>query len=271
MTLSPSAGKVFENLVWKSDRVLLGDLVFRLEHYKNESWELGENCFHFFKTKRLVDQYERFWRIRRDFKPRNVLELGIWDGGSVAFWFEHFQPDKHVALDIKAREDSAYFQRYLSARGLQQKIRTFWKTDQANSSRLREIATEEFDGPLDLVFDDASHLYEPTRASFETLFPLVRTGGLYVIEDWGWPYWPDYQRADHPFFGKKKGLDKLIFQLMEVTPSTPGLIETLSVFSGFVVVERGPMVLEPSAFELERHITRRSLPKLKQMFRNLAE
>src|SRR4030095_2036991 len=69
--------------------------------------------------------------------------------GTVAFWFEHFQPDKHVALDIKAREDSAYFQRYLSATGLQQKIRTFWKTDQANSSRLREIATEEFDGPLD--------------------------------------------------------------------------------------------------------------------------
>jgi hypothetical protein len=85
MTLSPSAGKVFENLVWESDRVLLGDLVFRLEHYKNERWELGENCFHFFKTKGLVDQYERFWRIRRDFKPRNVLELGIWDGGALPF------------------------------------------------------------------------------------------------------------------------------------------------------------------------------------------
>ena len=38
--------------------------------------------------------------------------------------------------------------------------------------------------PLDLVIDDASHLYGPTMASFEVLFPRLRPGGLYVIEDW---------------------------------------------------------------------------------------
>ena len=39
--------------------------------------------------------------------------------------------------------------------------------------------------PLDLVFDDASHLGPQTRASFETLFPRLGRRA-YIIEDWSW-------------------------------------------------------------------------------------
>ena len=38
------------------------------------------------------------------------------------------------------------------------------------------------------MIDDASHLYEPSLASFETLFPLLRPGGTYIIEDWKWEH-----------------------------------------------------------------------------------
>ena len=41
--------------------MLLGDLVFRLQHTRNDDWELGDQCFVFYKVKPLVDQYERFW------------------------------------------------------------------------------------------------------------------------------------------------------------------------------------------------------------------
>jgi len=47
---------------------------------------------------------------------------------------------------------------------------------------------------IDVVIDDCSHLAEPTRLAFDTLFPHVRPGGFYVVEDWGtgyWPSWPD--------------------------------------------------------------------------------
>ena len=37
---------------------------------------------------------------------------------------------------------------------------------------------------FDLIVDDASHLYRPTLASFEVLYPRLRPGGTYVIEDW---------------------------------------------------------------------------------------
>jgi len=36
---------------------------------------------------------------------------------------------------------------------------------------------------LDVVVDDASHLYRLTVASFDALFQHLRSGGLYFIED----------------------------------------------------------------------------------------
>ncbi len=51
--------------------------------------------------------------------------------------------------------------------------------------RVASILTQELqDRQINLVIDDASHLYQETKVSFETLFPLLRPGRLYVIEDW---------------------------------------------------------------------------------------
>jgi hypothetical protein len=136
--------KMFEKLVWHSDRMLLGDLVFRLQHYANDNWELGTECFLFYKIKGLVDQYANFWSLRPNFRARNILELGMWDGGSLAFWFEYFEPDKLVGIDLQQKEDTPYFKRYKTARGLEQKIKTYWGTHQGNSTRLREIVHTEF-------------------------------------------------------------------------------------------------------------------------------
>ena len=212
---------MFEKLVWQKDRMLLDDLVFRLEHYKSDDWELGADCFIFYKIKLLVDQYARFWSRKRDFYPQNILELGIWDGGSIAFWFEYFQPKKHVGIDISQKQDSRYFQRYITSRGLENRIKSYCATDQGDSGRLRQIVNDEFSGPLDLVIDDASHLYEPTKRSFETLFPLLRPGGLYVIEDWAWAYWKEFQAPDHPW-ATETPLANLIFELIEATGTGRG-------------------------------------------------
>jgi tetratricopeptide (TPR) repeat protein len=65
---------------------------------------VGDRCFAFYKTRPLVEQYQRFWASIAQ-RPRRVLEVGIWDGGSTAFWFEYFQPRKHVAVDLLERGD----------------------------------------------------------------------------------------------------------------------------------------------------------------------
>lgn len=255
---------MFDRLIWKPDRMLLDDLVFLLGHYRSESWGGGE-YFIFYKIKDLVDQYEDFFRCRPDFHPKHVMELGTFDGGSVAFWFELFQPQKHVAVDLMDREDSPYFRRYVESHGLSDRIKTFWKTDQADKTRLREITAAEFDGPLDLVIDDASHFNEPTRASFEVLFPLLAPGGLYIVEDWAWGHWPEFIAPDHPWAGEEPPA-KFVSDLIEAAGTSTQLIRNVTVYQGFVSVERGSQIIDDVAsFHLDDHIVRR--PKQNQFTR----
>ena len=133
--------------MWQPDR-LLHDLVFRLQRYASDNWELGNECFLFYKIKYLVDQYAKFLSLRENFPARNILELGMWDEGSLAFWFEYFDPEKHVGVDVQKKEDSQYFKLYKSPRGLEQRIRTYWGIDQGDSAKLRDIVQAEFQGPL---------------------------------------------------------------------------------------------------------------------------
>ncbi len=58
--------------------------------------------------------------------------------------------------------------------------------DQADKETVRGLVAEHLgEGrSVDLVVDDASHLLAPTRASFEAVFPYVRSGGSFVIEDY---------------------------------------------------------------------------------------
>jgi len=95
---------------------------------------------------------------------------------------------------------------------VQTQLRRFWITSRVprigfvhfgtSQMRWRQVESDllgELADELDLVVDDASHTYEETRVSFEFLFPLLSSGGIYVIEDWSWAHHPDYQSPDAPF------------------------------------------------------------------------
>ncbi len=227
----------FKRLVWQKDRMLLDDLVFRLQHFRDDSsWDLGDQCFVYFKVKGLVDSYAKFLKTRPGFAPRHIFELGLWEGGSVPFWFELFRPAKHIGVDISDREDSPYFRKYIEDRSLQQQIKTYWRTDQSDRNRLLEIVRDDFEGNLDLVIDDASHYYSLTRASFETLFPLLRPGGLYIIEDWAWEHWPGHV---DPAWPKAERLGRLVHELIGLAGSSKDIISEVIVYQGFTVAVRG--------------------------------
>ena|SRR5436190_4239463 len=276
---SPSPS-IFDRLAWKQDRVLLDDIVFRLEDFKDSTWDLGDECFRVHKHKRTLDQYDRLWRSVPAFRPRHIMEIGIFDGGSVAFWNECFEPDKLIAIDLQSRGDSSYFRKYVARRGLEAKIKTYWNTNQTDVGRLRSIVDGEFDGSLDLVIDDASHMYGPTKTTFETLFPRLRPGGLYVIEDWSWGCWPG---LPVDFMPHGSELPRLVNELTNAagsmlpflvgargTQTIEPLISAVQVYPDLVIVERGPAALPASNdFTLERYTTRRPQPGWRHMARRL--
>jgi cephalosporin hydroxylase len=248
----------FERFRWEGDRLFVGDTVYEFDERTDPGY-LREDRDHLiiYKSKAQLDQFAQFF-ASLDFRPENIFELGIWEGGSTALWNEIFRPGKHVAVDISQRGDSEPFSRWRSARGLDEQVKTYWGVDQIDAERLRSIISEEFEEQLDLVVDDASHLYEPTKASFEALFPFLRPRGLYVIEDWQWEHNPDFADPSHPWAGREP-LSRLVRELVEATGTLHiGAVRSLTVFSGFAAAQRGRIPTQrPEDFSLDACIIRR--------------
>jgi hypothetical protein len=245
---------LFEFLTWESDRALLGDLIFRFET-PGASPQVHDADFALYKNRQLLEQFSRFWSST-DFRPRRVFEIGIWDGGSTALWYEALRPEKLVAIDLLERGDSPYFRRYVDDRKLHEHIVTRWGVNQADHAALLKIVDEDLGGKFDLVIDDGSHLYAPTRASFETLFPLLPAGGLYIIEDWAWEHWPEFQDPKN-FWAGEESLKLLVDDLVAATGTSRTLIRRMAVHEGFVVIERGDGNERADTFALADYIRKR--------------
>jgi predicted O-methyltransferase YrrM len=133
------------------------------------------------KTPDLVRRYLAL--LSRE-KPSRIVELGVKEAGSTALIAMAAEPDVLLAVDLAA-EIPSLLARLVESENLQHRLITAFGLDQADRAGLtRFIDSHLPDERIDLVVDDASHVLGPTRTSFEVLFPRLRPGGLYVVEDW---------------------------------------------------------------------------------------
>ncbi|MEU4804600.1 class I SAM-dependent methyltransferase [Actinosynnema sp. NPDC023587] len=134
----------------------------------------------------FTEHYAAHFRHLVD-EPIRLLEIGIggYDdpeagGGSLRVWQRYFRRGLVVGLDLY--EKTVRGPRIQTVRG-----------DQGDRAVLADLA--ERVGPFDVVIDDGSHVNSHVLTSFEALFPHVRDGGLYVIEDFHTTYWPGFGGA----------------------------------------------------------------------------
>ncbi len=129
----------------------------------------------------LIEMYEAYLP---EWQPRRIFELGIAEGGSAVYMVLRAKPDKLVTIDLETERLEA-LDEFIASRSLGDVLKPYYGVDQTDRTALTKIVEDEFgDELLDLVIDDASHVYAPTVCSFEILFPRVRPGGWYLIEDW---------------------------------------------------------------------------------------
>jgi hypothetical protein len=246
----------FERIAWNPEGFTIGPWDFRTYPEVESDLPSGTDpWFWFFKPRSMVEDYIDMFAKHPQLSVDRALELGIWDGGSVAFW-SLLTDARMAAVDLSRRGDSTYFSRFASERT---SVRTLWNTNQTDEAALKNLLTTHLLTPLDLVIDDASHYYLPTRRSFEILFPCVRPGGLYVIEDWQWSFEP-LEQSGTSRNATKRPLVDLIHDLLAVMGSNPGLIRKIDVYPLFVVVERGDGVPEDLRLDAVTH--RRARPTL---------
>ncbi len=193
---------------------------------------------------------ERYVELVEALRPRRVVELGIFLGGSVALLTLLAKPERYVATDLR-HGASPQFDAWLEAHA--DVVRPYFGVDQADAAALRTIVADEFAGArLDLVIDDASHLVGPSRSSFNVLFPLVRPGGIYVIEDWDRDHYferrmtqdPEvaermkHEIAKRPELAGRVPLTRLVFEIVLASAYTD-LIDGLEIRRNWLAVTRG--------------------------------
>ena len=124
-----------------------------------------------------LDLYDRHFGPYRNSRP-TFLEIGVQNGGSMEMWRKYFG-DEAVIFGIDV--DPACANNFSPPN--QVRIGS-----QADPDFLKSVLAEM--GAPDIVLDDGSHVAEHQWESFRVLFPALKEGGLYVIEDTHTAYWP---------------------------------------------------------------------------------
>ncbi|MFI5508052.1 class I SAM-dependent methyltransferase [Mycobacterium sp. NPDC051804] len=172
-----------------------------------------------------------------------VLEIGVGGyespdagGESLRMWKHYFRRGLIYGLDIVAKT------------GIEESRLRVLKGDQGDAKFLDSMAREL--GPFDIVIDDGSHIAHHIITSFDALFPHVRPGGLYVVEDLAMAYWPGWGGGPDP--SAQYGSMQLIKDLLDGLhhqerigsadnqPSmTESMVTGVHVYHNLVLIEKG--------------------------------
>lgn len=126
------------------------------------------------------DRFKYSWAFCNEIYPRyfgpiqsevtTLLEIGVHAGGSLRMWEEYF-PKAHVyGIDVvDCFQDEGRI--------------IFRQGNQSDVAFLEGLSDEV--GEWDIVIDDGLHRFPNQKVSFETLWPRIKKGGYYVIEDVG--------------------------------------------------------------------------------------
>jgi hypothetical protein len=162
------------------------------------------------------------------------LEIGVSKGGSLQLWRQYFGSDAVIfGIDIDPKCGR------LDGKDAQVRIGS-----QDDPAFLRSVVQEM--GGLDAVLDDGSHHMEHVRTSLTTLFPLLTSGGTYMIEDLHTAYWPYYGgglASKRNFFAEVQPMiDDMHRWYHDAPVGSPGLgdvVTGIHVHDSIVVLDKG--------------------------------
>lgn len=241
-------------LIWEGSQTLrINDVRFNVtsDDHELRTFESTKDYFLLGKTKDMVEWIADLGRRHRFAK---ILDLGIFKGGSVVLYDQLFRPQRLIAVEFWPDPVPALTE-YIATNDRATAIRPCYATDQGDRRKLEGILRQEFpDRDLDLVVDDASHLYFQTRESFNAAFPFLKGGGIYVIEDWAWAHWAgDFWQQDNPFYKDHPAMSNLLIELFMLCASRPDLIADIQITFNTITIRRGEGNIGIHPFDIGDH------------------
>jgi Methyltransferase domain len=190
-------------------------------------------------------------RVHQAINFKTVFEVGFFDGGSTLYYLERYGVDKVVATDIRgqalaldaALADARYGERLVVG----------YSVSQNDEAALARMATHFEGQPIDLIVDDASHIFEFSLATFEVLFPRLRPGGVYMLEDWGWAHHQGTQPGGQHYEHMKPyaSLANLSIMIQLAMVSNPQLIESIEITASAAVIRKGEAAASDARLDLK--------------------
>jgi hypothetical protein len=122
-------------------------------------------------THNFLPTYESCFSAIRE-STTNVLELGVFEGKSLRMWRDYFHNAHIYGVDIK--KNLMFSEERISTHCFGQDQIYAWENFFGGNEKGLQF---------DLILDDASHVMEHQQRSLGYLFPKVKKGGYYVVED----------------------------------------------------------------------------------------
>jgi cephalosporin hydroxylase len=199
------------------------------------------------------DSLESYRQVLSNTPVRNLLEFGILEGGSAVLFTLLMELEKFVGIDI--RDSATGIEPFLARHEVGKKIKFHFSVSQSDERSVRKLIKSEFaKSPIDLIIDDASHEYAHTKRTFEIAFPHLRPGGLYVIEDWGWPHWRGY----NGLMGEP-AMSVLIFELVMLCATSQEVVSDIRIFPSFAFIRKSEAATDLLDFSIEKFYQKRGL------------
>jgi hypothetical protein len=186
-----------------------------------------------------VNEYVRLFDEIRDNKI-NFLEIGIFQGRSLAMWSDYFSNGKIYGIDIDTTEFKLVYPELLEMGAFENdNLQEVIQGDTTDSTILDVLNSEV---GFSVIIDDGDHTHLGQLATFKNFFPLLEPGGFYIIEDIASPY----SYSSRSWYSKGKSanlksdlwdLNKLYNNIDSVTPLLTEIIEATKG-TGMIVVRK---------------------------------
>jgi len=118
--------------------------------------------------------YEKFFEALRH-KEIKLLEIGVGGGESIQTWLQYFPAAIVHGVDIVSETNQ--FNSREGGPG-----RYHYENGDQGSADFWRAFNEKY-GSMDIIIDDGSHFDKDIISAFKSLWPMLKPGGLYCIED----------------------------------------------------------------------------------------
>jgi len=135
-----------------------------------------------YKWIHYLDIYEKHFAKFSRRKRISILEIGVYDGGSLEMWDNYFNRAKIVGVDINKeclKLQKNFGENVIIELGDQARP-DFWEDFKKRHE------------PFDIIIDDGGHMMNQQLTTFECMYDHVKENGVYLVEDTHTSYYNNF-------------------------------------------------------------------------------